>query len=163
MSYELAQFAPIAVLLAMGAALGLGGLVVPSLIGKRRFMTRVKDTPYECGMPPMEGSSASISVKFYLVAMLFILFDLEVVFIVSWATIFRDLVKPEDFGGIGPAALWSVVVFIFILEAGHFYAWKQGALTWAPLSRRAPRRVRDARTPAATAEVAPAQVASSTR
>jgi NADH-quinone oxidoreductase subunit A len=136
MSYELAQFAPIAILLALAAAFGGVNLVLPSLIGKRRVVTRVKDTPYECGMPPLEGPTAGVSVKFYLVAMLFILFDLEVVFIVTWATVFRDLVKPEDLGGLGPTALWAMVVFIFILEVGHFYAWKQGALTWAPLGRR---------------------------
>jgi NADH-quinone oxidoreductase subunit A len=140
MSYELAQFAPIAILLAMAAAFGGVNLVLPSLIGKLRVTTRVKDTPYECGMPPLEGPTSAMSVKFYLVAMLFILFDLEVVFIVTWATVFRDLVKPEDLGGIGPAALWAMVAFIFILEVGHFYAWKQGALTWAPLNRRAGRQ-----------------------
>lgn len=138
MSYELAQYAPIAVLLLMAAAFGGVNLVLPSLIGKRRVMTKVKDSPYECGMPPMEGPTAGVSIKFYLVAMLFILFDLEVVFIVSWATVFQDLVKPEDLGGIGPAALWAMVGFIAILEIGHFYVWKQGALTWAPLRRRQP-------------------------
>lgn len=136
MSHELSQFAPIAVLLALAAGFGAVNLVLPSLVGKLRVVTRVKDTPYECGMPPLEGPTAGVSVKFYLVAMLFILFDLEVVFIVTWATVFRDLVKPEDLGGLGPTALWAMVAFIFILEVGHFYAWKQGALTWAPHGRR---------------------------
>jgi NADH-quinone oxidoreductase subunit A len=136
MSYELVQFAPIAVLLAIAAVFGAVNLVLPSLIGKRRVMTPVKDTPYECGMPPMEGPTAGVSVKFYLVAMLFIIFDLEVVFIVSWATVFQDVMQPVEAGGIGKVALWAMVAFIFILEVGHFYVWKRGALTWAPLGRR---------------------------
>jgi NADH-quinone oxidoreductase subunit A len=158
MSYELAQFAPIAVLLAMAAAFGGVNLILPSLIGKLRVVTPVKDTPYECGMPPLEGPTAGISVKFYLVAMLFILFDLEVVFIVSWATVFQDIVKPEAFGGIGPTALWAMVAFIFVLEVGHFYAWKQGALTWAPIGRRPITRLASVQATTASAPVSVAEV-----
>jgi NADH-quinone oxidoreductase subunit A len=132
MSYELAQYAPLGVLLAIATVFGLTNLVLPSIIGKRRVVTQVKDSPYECGMPSEPDKRIGFSVKFYLVAMLFILFDLEVVFIVSWATAFQDLVKPVDQHGIGAVALWAMVLFIFVLEVGHFYIWKQGALTWAP-------------------------------
>jgi NADH-quinone oxidoreductase subunit A len=133
------DFLPI--LLQVGIVLGFGisALLISVLLGKSAKRTPMKDSAYECGMLPQGEAQPRFSVKFYLVAMLFILFDLEVVFIVTWATVFRDLVKPEDLGGIGPAGLWAMVVFIFILEVGHFYAWKQGALTWAPLGRRAPR------------------------
>lgn len=58
------------------------------------------------------------------------------IFIVSWATVFQDVMQPIEAGGIGKVALWAMVAFIFVLEVGHFYVWKQGALTWAPLGRR---------------------------
>jgi NADH-quinone oxidoreductase subunit A len=64
--------------------------------------------------------------------MLFILFDIEVVFVVGWATVFRDLVKPVTAGGVGPIIFFAMVIFIVVLEIGHFYVWKQGALNWSP-------------------------------
>jgi NADH-quinone oxidoreductase subunit A len=135
MSYELAQFAPIAVLLLIALVFGLGGVFAPSLIGKRRVVNPVKDSPYECGMPQLESSQPLVSVRFYLVAMLFILFDLEVVFVVSWATVFQDVSRPEAQGGVGPVALWAMVAFLVVLEVGHFYIWKRGALSWGPPGR----------------------------
>ncbi len=132
MSYELQQFAPIGILLIMAAVFSAATIALPSLIGKKRTYGAVKDTPYECGMPPAGESHARFSVKFYLVAMLFILFDLEVVFVISWATVFKDLVQPVAKGGVGPIIFIAMVLFILVLEIGHFYAWKQGALTWAP-------------------------------
>lgn len=131
MKNELAQYAPLGLLLALAILFGLVNLVLPSLIGQRRVVNPVKDSPYECGLPTEKLGSTRFSVRFYLVAMLFILFDLEVVFVVSWATAFKDLVKPIAEGGIGPVALWAMVAFIFILEVGHFYVWKRGALNWA--------------------------------
>lgn len=135
MKNELAQYAPLGLLLTLAILFGLVNLVLPLLIGQRRVTNPVKDSPYECGLPTEKLGSTRFSVRFYLVAMLFILFDLEVVFVVSWATAFRDLVKPIEEGGIGPAALWAMVGFIFLLEVGHFYVWKRGALNWA---RRSP-------------------------
>ena len=137
MSYELQQFAPIGLLLIMATAFAGANIILPSLIGKKRTFGAVKDTPYECGMPPAGQSHARFSVKFYLVAMLFILFDLEVVFVISWATVFRDLVRPVAQGGVGPIIFIAMVFFILVLEIGHFYAWKQGALNWAPRPQRA--------------------------
>jgi NADH-quinone oxidoreductase subunit A len=68
--------------------------------------------------------------------MLFILFDLEVVFVVSWATVFKDLVRPVAEGGVGPIIFVAMFLFIIVLEIGHFYVWKKGALNWAPRSGR---------------------------
>ncbi len=121
----------------MAILFAAGNILLPSLIGKKRTYGAVKDTPYECGMPPAGSGHVRFSVKFYLVAMLFILFDLEVVFVVSWATVFKDLVQPVEFGGVGSVAFFAMLLFIVVLEIGHFYIWKQGALTWAPGSRRA--------------------------
>jgi NADH-quinone oxidoreductase subunit A len=64
--------------------------------------------------------------------MLFILFDIEVVFFLGWAAVFRDLIKPASQGGIGWEMLLGALVFLAILEVGHVYAWKKGALDWAP-------------------------------
>jgi NADH-quinone oxidoreductase subunit A len=106
------------------------------LLGKKRTHSPVKDAPYECGMPATTGAHARFSVKFYLVAMLFILFDIEVVFFLGWAAVYRDLIKPVAAGGIGIKMLLGAVVFLAILEVGHIYAWKKGALDWAPQRRK---------------------------
>ncbi|MEN9579621.1 MAG: hypothetical protein RJA70_2630 [Pseudomonadota bacterium] len=134
MSPELLQFIPLGILLLIGVGFGLTGLVLPAIVGKRRVVTPIKDSPYECGLPASPDKVPGFSIKFYVVAMLFIVFDLEVVFIVSWATAFQDLVRPGTTEGLGDVVLWAMVAFIFILEVGHFYVWKQGALTWAPKS-----------------------------
>jgi NADH-quinone oxidoreductase subunit A len=90
------------------------------LIGERK-PTRAKMSPYECGMTPVGDSRHRFSVKFYLVAMLFILFDVEAVFIYPWAVILRHL---KRFG------LWEMLVYIGIFLVGFFYVWKKGVLDW---------------------------------
>ena len=96
------------------------------LIGQRK-PTRAKLSPYECGMTPVGDSRQRFSVKFYLVAMLFILFDVEAVFIYPWAIILRDL---KRFG------LWEMLVYIGIFLVGFFYVWKKGVLDWGETSTR---------------------------
>ena len=112
-------------LIAVGVA--AGSLLLPTLLGQKRTHNPIKDTPYECGMPPMTEAHTRFSVKFYLIAMLFILFDIEVVFFLGWAAVFRDLTKVMGF-----KMLLGALVFLAILEVGHVYAWKKGALDWAP-------------------------------
>jgi len=107
-------------------------LALPPLLGKKRTHDPVKDSAYECGMPPMTEAHIRFGVKFYLIAMLFILFDIEVVFFLGWAAVFRDLIKPASQGGIGTDMLMGALTFLAILEVGHIYAWKKGALDWAP-------------------------------
>jgi len=91
----------------------------------------IKDSPYESGMPPLGTARERFSVKFYLVAMLFIIFDIETVFLIPWGTIY--------FGGAGGGAgggpstgflLVEMLVFMFILAVGYVYVWKRGALEW---------------------------------
>jgi NADH-quinone oxidoreductase subunit A len=103
-------------------ALALAGVIVllSSLIGYRR-PTPAKMSPYECGMTPVGDARGRFSVKFYLVAMLFILFDVEAVFLYPWAVILRDL---KMFG------FWEMLVYIGIMLVGFFYVWKKGALDW---------------------------------
>jgi NADH-quinone oxidoreductase subunit A len=138
MSEQLQQYVPVALMILVAVGFVLVCLAVPPLLGKKRVHEAVKDTPYECGMPPSTEAHTRFSVKFYLVAMLFILFDVEVVFFLGWGAVFRDLIRPEHDGGIGIRMLLGGLAFLAILEAGHLYAWKKGALDWAP--RRGRRR-----------------------
>ncbi len=99
----------------------------------QRKPTRAKLSPYECGMTPVGDSRQRFSVKFYLVAMLFILFDVEAVFIYPWAVILRQL-KDQGQGHFG---LWEMLLYIGIFLVGFFYIWKKGVLDWGETSRQA--------------------------
>ena len=83
--------------------------------------TTVKSMPYESGMPPLGDTRERFSVKFYLIAMLFIIFDIETVFMIPWGVAFRQL---------GVLGLVEMLVFVIILLVGYIYAWKRGALDW---------------------------------
>src|SRR5437870_13804334 len=108
------------------ASLLAGAIVVLSwVIGKRR-PTRAKMSPYECGMTPIGDARERFSVKVYLVAMLFILFDVEAVFLYPWAVILRDL---KMFG------FWEMLVYIAVILVGFLYAWTKGVLDWGKTSR----------------------------
>jgi len=110
-------------ILAVAIVASVGASVIVTLswiLGKRR-PTRAKLSPYECGMVPVGDARERFSVKFYLVAMLFILFDVEAVFLYPWAVILRDL---KMFG------FWEMMVYIAIVLVGFFYVWKKGVLDW---------------------------------
>ena len=136
MEYELQQYIAVGLLMLVAAGMALAMLVLPTILGKKRIHSAVKDTPYECGMPPVTEAHARFSVKFYLIAMLFILFDIEVVFFLGWGAVFRDLIQPIAAGGIGIRMLLGALVFLTVLEVGHIYCWKKGALDWAPRKNR---------------------------
>ena len=101
-------------------------LLANILLGRAGRRNPTKDTAYECGIVPDPGPQPRFSVKFYLVAMLFIIFDIEIVFMYPWAIVFSDFVK--DFG---PVILWSMLSFVGILMFGYIYAIKKGALDWS--------------------------------
>ena len=101
-------------------------LLLNLLLGRAGKRTAIKDTAYECGVVPEPGPQPRFSVKFYLVAMLFILFDLEIVFMYPWAVVFRAFVA--EFGSM---ILWSMFSFIIILLFGYLYAIKKGGLDWS--------------------------------
>ena len=114
------------VLIAMAVASAmLGGSF---LLGKK-VKNRVKDLPYECGITPVGDARERFSVKFYLVAMLFILFDIEAIFLYPWVVVYRELKM---------FAFVEMLVFIVLILAGFFYIWKKGALDWSGADR-APR------------------------
>jgi NADH-quinone oxidoreductase subunit A len=109
-------------LLHFGIATVLAGAIVTLswLIGQHK-PNRAKLSPYECGVPPVGDARERFSVKFYMVAMLFILFDVEAVFLYPWAVILREL---KMFG------FWEMIVYIGIFLVGLFYVWKKGVLDW---------------------------------
>lgn len=103
------------------AAIALGLSV---LLGKKGRTGNDKDTVYECGMLPISTSTPRFSVKFYMVAMLFVLFDIEVVFMYPWAVQFSELIATSS------AALWSILGFVGVLAVAYIYALKKGAFSW---------------------------------
>ncbi len=104
-----------------------GGMVLLSwLLGKHR-PSRVKLMAYECGIVPTGDARGRFSVKFYLVAMLFILFDVEAVFIYPWAAIFRELIR----NGLGMFGFWEMMIYIAIVLVGFWYVWKKGVIDWS--------------------------------
>lgn len=119
------QYLPVLFQLVLALAVAVGGIVLSMLLGKRARETKAKGTAYECGKDPIGPTQSRFSVKFYLVAMIFILFDIEVIFMYPWAVSFRELVTRE-----GLNVLWAMVAFIAILEVGHFYAYKKGVFDW---------------------------------
>ena len=122
---QLAQYLPVLMLGVLAVVFSFGMLVMSVVLGKRGKRPPVKDTPYECGMVPVGEGSTRLSVKFYLVAMLFILFDIEVVFLYPWAVIYRTLLKEN-----GGMILGAMVSFVAILFVGYLYAVKKRAFDW---------------------------------
>jgi len=124
---QLQQYIPIAILAVIALAFAFGTLVISVLLGKAGKLNKTKDSAYECGMNPVGEGSARLSVKFYLVAMLFILFDIEVVFMFPWAVVYRSmLANPATTNLI----FFSMLSFIGILVVGYIYAVKKRAFDW---------------------------------
>jgi NADH-quinone oxidoreductase subunit A len=115
-----ARYLPLLLHILAAAVVASAIVILSWILGKRR-PTRAKLSPYECGMIPVGDARERFSVKFYLVAMLFILFDVEAVFLYPWAVILRDL---KMFG------FWEMMVYIAIVLVGFFYVWKKGVLDW---------------------------------
>lgn len=116
----LETYLPILVLILCAMALALGSTVFSFLVGQKK-PSEVKLAPYECGMPLVGTARQRFPIKFYLVAMSFLVFDLEVVFMYPWAVVFKQ------FGLYGGAAMGF---FIFVLAVGFIYEWKKGGLEW---------------------------------
>ncbi|MEO6052783.1 MAG: NADH-quinone oxidoreductase subunit A [Chthoniobacterales bacterium] len=100
-------------------------LLANLVVGRSGKRSKIKDTAYECGMLPEEGVQPRFSVKFYLVAMLFILFDIEIVFMYPWAVVFKDFIVQQ-----GHIIFWSMLGFVSVLMVAYLYAVKKGALEW---------------------------------
>ena len=123
---QLAPYLPILLQVVVAGILGTGMIVLSALLGKRKY-SRVKMQAYECGITPTGDAQHRFSVKFYMVAMLFILFDVEAIFLIPWAVIYRDLPKLTGSKWFG---FNEMIVYIAIVLVGFFYVWKKGVLDW---------------------------------
>jgi len=119
------QYVPVAILGLVAIFFAAGTLLLSVLVGKRGKDSAIKDTAYECGMLPVGEGRTRLSVKFYLVAMLFILFDIEVVFLYPWAVIYRQMLQVN-----APLIFGSMAAFVGILLIGYIYALKKQAFDW---------------------------------
>jgi NADH-quinone oxidoreductase subunit A len=117
---------PIIILATVVVAFGAGILFFVSLLGPKKVVTREKMMPYECGIPGQEPRDSTISVKFYLTAILFIIFDIEIVFMYPWAITFRDFIAKGD----GLYALLAMGLFVLLFVVGLFWEVKSKALDW---------------------------------
>lgn len=125
MDTQLAQYLPVLMFLAVTIGFAVGTLAFSVVAGKAGRRTRTKDIPYECGMVPEGPGSARLSVKFFLVALLFVLFDIEVVFMYPWAVTYKELLSKHAAQVIG-----GMFSFLGILFVGYIYALKKKAFDW---------------------------------
>jgi NADH-quinone oxidoreductase subunit A len=125
MDDQLAQYIPVGLLALVAIAFAVISLALSVVVGKLGRHNLVKDTPYECGMAPVGEGSARMSVKFYLVAMLFILFDIEVVFLFPWAVVYKEMLVEN-----ANLIFLSMMSFLGVLIVGYIYAVKKRAFEW---------------------------------
>jgi NADH-quinone oxidoreductase subunit A len=122
---QIEQYIPVALLGVVAAVMVIGMLVGSVIVGRVGRRSKIKDTAYECGMLPVGNGSARMSIKFYLVAMLFILFDIEVVFMYPWAVIYKSMLQEN-----ASLIFGSMLSFLGILFVGYIYAVKKHAFDW---------------------------------
>ncbi|MDP2411731.1 MAG: NADH-quinone oxidoreductase subunit A [Pseudolabrys sp.] len=120
MSALLLDYLPLVVFIAVALVIGVVLLIVPFVVAYQQPDPE-KMSAYECGFNAFDDSRMKFDVRFYLVAILFIIFDLEVAFLFPWAVTFREL---------GPYGFWSMMIFLGVLTVGFIYEWKKGALEW---------------------------------
>ena len=121
MDHLLREYLPIIILLALAIGLGIV-LILAAVVLAVRNPDAEKVSAYECGFNAFDDARMKFDVRFYLVSILFIIFDLEVAFLCPWAV---------AFGGLSMVAFWSMMVFLGVLTVGFVYEWKKGALEWA--------------------------------
>ncbi len=114
------NYLPVLIIIVIASLVGLSALVAGMLVRPRRPYA-IKLSPYESGNPPVEEPRYKFSVKFYIVAMLFVVFDVEAIFLYPWAVAYDK---------IGLYGFVEMIMFIFVLSIGYIYAWKKGAFTW---------------------------------
>jgi NADH-quinone oxidoreductase subunit A len=119
------EYFPILMIFIFVLGFAVTNLALSHFIGRRKNI-RAKLIPYECGMDPVGSAHQRFSVKFYLVAMLFILFDIEAIFLVPWAVVFRSLAAQMS----KMFAFWEMMIFIVVLLVGYVYVWKKGLFEW---------------------------------
>jgi NADH-quinone oxidoreductase subunit A len=134
--YSLMDYAPIGIMFLVAMGFAVSQLLVTQLIGPRK-RTATKLMPYECGKDPIGGARDKFSIKFYTVAVIFLLFDIEVLFIIPFAVAFKALLVQEDLRSIpfGTIAFVEIMVFLATLVVGYIYVWKKGTFDWGLQAR----------------------------
>jgi NADH-quinone oxidoreductase subunit A len=117
---DISQYLPVLLFILVGIAVGIVPQVLGYLLGPNK-PNQAKSSPYECGFEAFEDARMKFDVRYYLVAILFILFDLEIAFLFPWAAALKE---------VGVVGFWAVIVFLGILVVGFIYEWKKGALDW---------------------------------
>ena len=121
MTFRLYDYLPILLMFVVAGGFAVGNVLLSQFVGQRK-RTRTKLMPYECGKDPVGSARERFSVKFYLIAMLFVIFDIEAVFLYPWAIAYN---------AIGLYGLIEMILFLVLLVIGYVYAWRKGAFDWA--------------------------------
>lgn len=129
--FKLIDYLPILLMFVVASGFAASQLLATHLFGQRK-QTPTKLMPYECGKDPVGSARERFSVKFYLIAMIFILFDIEVIFLIPWAVIFKKFAA----GGYGLLVYAEMMIFIALLFIGYIYVWKKGAFEWGEKARK---------------------------
>jgi len=130
------DYLPIALMFVVAFGFGASQILVTQLIGPRK-RTATKLMPYECGKDPVGGARDRFSIKFYTVAVIFLLFDIEVLFIIPFAVAFKSLLADQSSSGVyyGTIAFVEILVFLATLLIGYIYVWKKGTFDWGLQAR----------------------------
>jgi NADH-quinone oxidoreductase subunit A len=131
--FNLSAYLPILLMFVFAAGFAVTNVLLSQMVGQRK-RTRTKLMPYECGKDPVGNARERFSVKFYLIAMIFILFDIEVIFLVPWAVVFKTLASPEF--GMSTLVYVEMMTFVVLLLVGYVYVVKKGAFDWGDRARR---------------------------
>jgi NADH-quinone oxidoreductase subunit A len=132
MPFSLIDYLPILLMFVVAAGFAVFNVFISQYIGQRKS-TRTKMMPYECGKDPVGTARERFSVKFYLIAMIFILFDIEVVFLIPWAVVFKTLASPTY--GLRVLVYGEMMLFVVLLLVGYVYILKKGAFDWSEKAR----------------------------
>ena len=133
MPFRLYDYLPIVLMFIVAGGFAVGNVLLSTLVGQRK-RTKTKLMPYECGKDPVGSARERFSVKFYLIAMIFILFDIEVIFLVPWAAVYKGLAAQG--AAMRTFVYLEMMIFVGLLFVGYIYVVKKGAFDWSEMARR---------------------------
>lgn len=128
--FNLSDYLPILLMFGVAAGFAGGNILLSQFVGQHKA-TRTKTMPYECGKDPVGSARQRFSVKFYLIAMIFILFDIELIFMIPWAVVFKKFIAE----GLGTLIYVEMMLFALLLLVGYIYVWKKGLFEWGARAR----------------------------
>lgn len=128
--FNLSDYLPILLMFVVAVGFAAGNVLLSQLVGQRKA-TRTKTMPYECGKDPVGSARERFSVKFYVIAMVFILFDIELIFLIPWAVVFRGMSQ----AGLGALIYVEMMIFVVLLLVGYVYILKKGIFEWSDRAR----------------------------